>query len=441
MSEQQLDLATSWRILRRQKTLVAVAVALGVSCGVAYAMVRPPMLTSQAEVALGSSQNVATQVVVASSTPVLTLAQQHLAPTMSLPTLRARVRTKSLAPTIISISAEGVTAAQAEDVANAVANSYVGFIASTDSPGLRTSAAVLQPATSGTGRSLADRLILAGLLGALLGLLVGTILALATHRKDRRLRERDEIAGSIGIPVLMSISAMRASGTRDWAGLLEGYEPGDVDAWRLRMALYKLGLTEFGGTDLSVEADGADISASGNYSLAVLSLSCDPKALALGPQLAVFAASHGIPTVLLVGPQQDLNGTATLRAACSTLRPSRRLRTIVSNRHHPEVPLDTRLTVAVAVVDSENPEVGRTMRTTATVLSVSAGAVTAPQLARVAASTAALGRDLVGLLVADPDPDDRTTGRIAELAPLVQRKTWIRVGDMPRGIGITVTGQ
>ena len=45
-------------------------------------------------------------------------------------------------------------------------------------------------------------------------------------------------------------------------------------------------------------------------SLAVLSLSSDPDALALGPQLAVFAAAQGIPTSLVIGPQQDAAATA-----------------------------------------------------------------------------------------------------------------------------------
>ena len=56
------------------------------------------------------------------------------------------------------------------------------------------------------------------------------------------------------------------------------------------------------------------------------------------------------------------------------------------------------------------------MRATATVLGVSAGAATAEQLARVAASAAADGRDIAGILVADPDPADHTTGRLPQLA-------------------------
>ena len=54
-----------------------------------------------------------------------------------------------------------------------------------------------------------------------------------------------------------------------------------------------------------------------SFSLTVLSLSTDPRSLALGPQLAVFAASQGIPTALVIGPQQDADATATLRTACA----------------------------------------------------------------------------------------------------------------------------
>ena len=353
MSAQALDLATSLRILRQHKPIVGIVAALGLVAGVAFAIIKPPMFTSQVEVALPSSYNIATQVFVASSSSVLTPALRQLGSPMSLQALRARVRSKSLTPTIVSISAQGKTPAQAEDIANAVANSYIAFVASTRSPGVRTRAAVLQPATSATGTPLNDRLFVTGLIGALLGLLIGAIAVLARKRNDRPLQERDEIAGSIGIPVLTSISVGRPSNARGWVKLLEGYQPGDVDAWHLRMLLYKLGLAELDGTDPGVD---------GVYSLAVLSFSSDPKALALGPQLAVFAASLGISTVLIVGPQQDANTTAVLRAACAGLpTPSRKLQLIVSNRHNADVPPGARLTIVVAVVDGQNPEVALTM--------------------------------------------------------------------------------
>jgi len=42
--------------------------------------------------------------------------------------------------------------------------------------------------------------------------------------------------------------------------------------------------------------------------------------------------------------------------------------------------------------------------------------VTAEQLARIAVSAAVDGREIAGILVADPDPADRTTGRVPQVA-------------------------
>jgi hypothetical protein len=150
----------------------------------------------------------------------------------------------------------------------------------------------------------------------------------------------------------------------------------------------------------------------------------------LGPQLAVFAASQGIPTALVIGPQQDAKVTATLRTACaapptSSERPGH-LQLIVSDSGT-EVPRDVTLAVLVAVVDGRNPQVPATMRTTATLLGVSAGAATADQLARVAISAVSDGREITGILVADPDSDDATTGRLPQLVRRGQRAMPTRV--------------
>jgi hypothetical protein len=187
-----------------------------------------------------------------------------------------------------------------------------------------------------------------------------------------------------------------------------------VDAWRLRKALQHLGM-DSGLTD-------GDRTGS---SLTVLSLSHDRKALALGPQLAVFAAALGIPTALLIGPQQDTNATAILRAACAAppvpSRRQRNLRVAVSDHDDTGWPPDGVLTVIVAVVDGKAPQFTGMMHATATVLGITAGAATAEQLARVAASAAADGRHLAGILVADPDPADHTTGRLPQRAQPMQR--------------------
>ena len=52
MSEKALDLRRSMQIVRRHKFLVGFVVVLGIAAGAAYAVLKPPMLTSTALVAL-----------------------------------------------------------------------------------------------------------------------------------------------------------------------------------------------------------------------------------------------------------------------------------------------------------------------------------------------------------------------------------------------------
>jgi hypothetical protein len=258
-------------------------------------------------------------------------------------------------------------------------------------------------------------------IGLVPGLLIGIIIALAIGRGDRRLRERDQIADSIGIPVLASVSAEHPRDAAGWARLLDRYEPGLVDAWHLRKALFRLGLVGMNPASSAGTMGSAD---GGPASLAVLSLSSDRRALALGPQLAAFAASMGIPTALVVGPQQNENVTATLHAACAAAPPLRSGNLLAAVTDHESIGMLTEvaLTVTVGVVDAENPRVADTVRAATTVLGVSAGAATAEQLARVATSAAVNDRDIAGILVADPDPADQTTGRLPQVGRLGERR-------------------
>jgi hypothetical protein len=90
-------------------------------------------------------------------------------------------------------------------------------------------------------------------------------------------------------------------------------------------------------------------------------------------------------------------------------------------------------TVVVAAVDSRGPRIADMTRTPTTLLGVSAGAVTGEQLARVAVSAAADGREVAGILVADPETGDRTTGRVPQLARPARHRPPTRVdGRMAR---------
>jgi hypothetical protein len=331
---------------------------------------------------------------------------------MSLSELHRDVDIGSATPYIISVSAKAKVAADAAATADAVANSYIRYVGSVGSSGGRLSAQLLQSATTNTGSDLLKQLVryaLYALVGAIFGALVGAIMAIAISRRDRRLRQRDEIANSIGIPVLASFPVGHPSDPGEWIRLLEDYKPGALHSLQLRKAMQQLGMA---AADVNFGSEG------GRWSFTVISLSSDPGALALGPQLAVFAASQGISTALVVGPQQDATVTATLQTACAASPESwkrpRHLRVVVSDGGV-EVQRDATLAVVVVVVDSKNPQMPDTMRTTETLLGVSAGAATADQLARAAMSAVSDGREITGILVADPDSDDATVGRLPQL--------------------------
>ncbi len=417
MSGQALDLRRSAQIVRRYRILVGSLAALGLFLGIGYAMVNPPMLTSNALVVLPvSNHEVATQVVIAASDPVLSRALPNAVPAMSLDTLRSRVHVSSLTGNILSISAQGRTAAQAQRTTNAVANSYISYVGSPISAIGRVQARLVASATDATGSSALAHLVTFALIGALAGAVVGALAALARGRGDRRLWVRDRMADTVGVPVVASVSAGRPSDPAGWTKLLAEYEPGVIHAWSLRRALNQLGLV-----DLDLNGPGDEGS-----SVTVVSLASDRKALAIGPQLAAFAASLGIHVTLVVGPQQDENAAASLRAACATLSaqpPGRSGHLRVTADDHQG--LDRQpgtLAVVVATVDGQAPRIDGTMRTAGTVLAVSAGVATAEQLARVSVSAAADGRGIAGIIVADPDPADHTTGRLPQPARPARRR-------------------
>lgn len=440
MSQQAMDLRRPVQIVRRHRVVVGIVAVLGLFLGVAYAVLNPPPVKSTAlvvlpqavqnaqtsggngsdgaAVATGPDSYMTTQVAIAGSNPVLSAALPHVHPAMSLNALHNEVQVTSPTYGILAISARGKTAAQAEATANAIAQSYIAYVGP-GSPVGHVQAHVFASATSATGTSPIKQLVVYALLGAVLGTLIGIIAALVISRKDRRLFQRDEIANSIGVPVLASIPVAHPSDAADWTRLLEDYKPAAVHAWQLRMAMQQLGMAGQPQGHSPYNGEGFWGSGYGDRSsLLVLSLSTDPGALALGPQLAVFASSLGIPTALVIGPQQDMNAAVTLRAAgaapSASSKRSSLLRVIVSDDNNVDLSSDTTLTVIIEVIDGQSLEMPDTMRTTATVIGVSAAAATAEQLAQAAGAAAGDGREIAGILVADPESTDRTSGRIPQ---------------------------
>lgn len=410
-----MDARTLLYAVRRHKVVFAFLFLLGVAAGAAFTLIRPPMLTSKVLVVVPGTRFIQTQAVIADSDPVLIAAGGSLDPPVTLETLRHRVSVASVTSTVLAITAIGKTARQAQDIANAIAHNYVTFVKSPRNPGGKASAQVLENATPAIGTTLRVRIAETAGFGALAGAVIGIIVAAAIGRTDRRLRERDEIAAAIGAPVLASIPVARPSDTTSWARLLENYDPMVVHAWSLRKALRQLGVTD------GMSAIGTRVS------VAVVSMSSDRRALSLGPQLAIFASSLGIPTTLVVRPQRESDMTAPLSAACTmsastlSVQPSR-LRFAVGEGEGPDQYATVALTVIIDVVDSRDPRPTRSADATATVLAVSAGSATAEQLAKVAVSVTTDGADIAGVLVGDPFVSDRTTGSLPHLRQPARRR-------------------
>jgi capsular polysaccharide biosynthesis protein len=401
VSGQTLDLRRSARILWRHKILVSAFVMLGVIVSAGYALAYPSYYTGTAYVSLPSTVNVATQAVIADSDPVLASAERAAGLSTPVAALRGRVTATNVAFEVMSIGAQDATSAQAELLANAVAAAYIAYASSANSPAGQVPVQLLAHATSATGATPTMRLVEAILPGALPGALIGVLIALAIGRGDHRLRQRDEIAGAIGVAVLASVRARRPARAAGWTRLLRHDELDAGDAWRLRKVLRAL------GGDLE------------HQSVAVVSLSGDKDALALGPKLALAAVSAGIPTALIIGPQQDPRSTAALRAECTvaTSAAAGMPALVVSDGDDISPRPAGMLSIVVAVVDRQTPRIARTMRAGRTLLGVTSGAVTADQLARVAASAASDDREIAGILVANPSRDDQTTGRLPQLVP------------------------
>jgi Chain length determinant protein len=294
---------------------------------------------------------------------------------------------------------------------------------------------IVQKATPAVGQSALKSLLLWVPFGALSGALLAAVVLLTLARTDRRARLRDEIADAVGGTVVGVVRSRPQRSVAGWSTLLESYTPGPVDNWAFRQVLRALAPPEERS-----QARKGDMRVPGRVdhprSLTVVSLSGDLRGLAVGPQLAAFAASLGITTRLLTAVGNE--SAAPLWAACAADRDADPRPGLVVGEVRPEEAAE--LTVVLAVVDRRQPRLGHALRTSATLLTVASGAATEEELARLAVAIDDAGRTIDGIVVADPDRSDRTTGRLsmderARQVALPVRLTGLRpegVGDLRR---------
>lgn len=311
------------------------------------------------------------------------------------------------------------------------------------SAGIQTGvdASIIQDASPGKRPGLVGRFMVNMLLGLAAAVVIAAIFLLVFGRRDRRLRYRDEIADAVGTTVIASIRSRAPRAVAGWTSLLEGYDPGAVDSWALRQALRQLVLGE--SAIGSRQADRSEGAVRPAASITMVTMSDDPRALAMGPQIAAYAASVGVRTRLVIAQRHE--AADALWAACSRVRGDEEVRPGLFVSTRPDEQSDEQhevdLTIVLAVVDRGKPELLDLPGATLTILAVSAGSATAEDLARTAVKADDAGSRIGGIIVADPDNLDRTTGRLLQhershQVPLPSRLTGMTAG---RGVRTNVS--
>ena len=162
MSEQALDLRRSLQIVWRHKIIVGIFAAAGPRRGRRVHRAQP---ADAHEPGAGGAADLGTRYI---GTQVCDREQRPRAGKRGavgwtrlcrFETLRGRVQVKSLTPTSSRSAPRARPPPRQRDIANAVANSYVAYVSSANSPGVQTLATVLEPATTATGTSLRRRLL------------------------------------------------------------------------------------------------------------------------------------------------------------------------------------------------------------------------------------------------------------------------------------------
>lgn len=266
-------------------------------------------------------------------------------------------------------------------------------------------ATVIQNASPAERAGLVERLAIDADLGAAFFVIATAFFLVLKDRRDQRLRLRDHIAEVINIPVVASLGSRTPRSASGWLDLMHGYDPGNVDRWGLRQLLR---LVTSGTRESLVRKPDADAS---SQPVVVVSLAGDHGALAAGPQFASFVASLGVSTELIAAQPHD--AADALWAACTNPPGEGEVRPELTVSARRDVRDGVTLVVLLAVLDRHNPELYLDGTENAvTLLAVSAGFATAADLANVAVAADFGRHPLDGIIVVDPDPLDRTSGRL-----------------------------
>jgi capsular polysaccharide biosynthesis protein len=415
MREQPVDLRQSLAILRRRWIAIAVAGIIGLCGGFLYALLHAPQHRAAVQIILPldiagapwTAANTQTQIIIVTSNAVLAPVAESASPPITVQQLQHLVSGSAEGANVLRIEVRAPTATRAVDLAGAVASQYQKYVKTHNQvAGLTIQIGNATPVTPPSLLSLAAR---DGLLGLAAGLIVGTVVVLIRGRRDRRLRQRDQIAGAIGVPVVASTDAEQYKSVADWIHLLERFDPSAMKAWTLRRVLRDLVPAQF----------------TGEVTIHVVCFAGDKSALAIGPELALFAAGSGIPTRL--APDENV-ALEPLIAACAALRGSNQVDQLLTFGSEHDMSfgrmgrpirwdddpalIEPHLVVSVVAVEPSRPELNSIVGPT--ILAVSSGFAVVDDLARVALASARAGLGIDGIVVVNPEPADSTTGLLPD---------------------------
>jgi capsular polysaccharide biosynthesis protein len=313
---------------------------------------------------------------------------QHATLAAALP--RGSVQANAESETLASLQARyGDLVQQVDSVDTQIGNADLGSSGT-------NAATVLESATTATtpSRLAAARPIL---LGAAIGLIIGAVLALRRERRQQRLRRRQDIADAVGAPVLASLKAQRVKSVSQLVALLNRFQPDPASSWGLRQILQE--------AEATTPAPPARVT--------LTTLAGDQRAIQIAVQFATFCASSGRSTALVIGSRGD-PGTSLLRATCQAVNRDATLmeRSLVLLFSYDDNALlgsvDLSIRLAIFNPTESLPRDPKSF----IVAAVSAGFATAEQLASLARAAAAADQPFRGVLIADPDRYDETSGKL-----------------------------
>ena len=493
MSEQPLDLKTFSRALWRRRRMVGALAALGAAAGVAYSVLLPPLPTARALVVLPSTsltqssttsatpeQLMSTQVIIASSTPVLTTAGQAVTPPISATSLKHRASVTAPGTDVLQFQVSAPTDAQALKLTNAMANSYIAYVGKTGTGSTSAALSGLQAEASGLTAQVKS---LQGQIGTVVGRLATEPSTSAAGERDASylssLRTEQEqvslqlnnvnsqivstqLSGAVSagaITVLQSAALVPPSKLgvvlSGAAGAFVGLVVGGFIALSRSRRDHRLRLRDeiAGALGLPVVASLESSScrsakdwkrlldeykpspvdtwnlrrllhhlapAPGDKQaqISILAFAGDVPALSCGVQLAKAAARLGTEVGLVPGTDPALSLLRATLAAYSPSGSSEGPYYLKAENGSSEFSA-LRLTISLIVVGEAKPEFS--LSAGANLLAVSSGFATEESLALAVLSASDAGHPVDGVVIINPDPNDSTVGMAprAGEAPLV----------------------